>query len=717
MYPITASGAADANYTIGYVAGTLTVTPVGLTITANNQTKAYGAALPALTVGYSGFVNGDSAARLTPPPAVTTTGTASSAVGTYPITASGAADANYTIGYVAGTLTVTPVGLTITANNQTKAYGTALPLGSTAFSVGSGLVSGQSVTAVTLAATGGTVAAAAVGSYVITPSAATGTGGFLAANYIITYNSGTLTVNPLAVVLTGSRNYDGTTAAAAAIVSVVNAIGSDVVTVVSGNGTLAAAGVGVRTLTGSGTLALGGAAATNYTLSGASGTVTINAAPLTITANAQSKTYGTTLSLGTTAFSVSGLASEESVTAVNLAANGGTAATDPAGNYVITPSLAAGAGGFLASNYNITYNTASLTVNPAILTVTANNAVRVYGAANPAFTASYAGFANGQTLAASGVTGNPSWTTTATVTSPVPGPYPITPAIGMLAAANYSFSFVGGELTINKANTVAAMNSSANPALPGVSVTLTFTPSPVAPATGTPTGIVNFRIDGSFSGSPALSGGSAALTANLLAHGSHAVIGEYAGDGNFIGSTNIPLAQVIDTPPVAGSLTLYREAASGVQIKIAALLTNVYDADGDPITFVGVSATTTNGGTVSTNTGWIFYTPATGSTNSDAFTYTVSDGYVSVTGIVIVDIQVNADGPSSPNLAIAAQSNGSFLILGDGVPGLTYRIQLSDNLGGTNWQVLGTATANSFGVFRYIDTSSALIRFYRSVYP
>jgi hypothetical protein len=63
-----------------------------------------------LTVGYSGFVNGDTAASLTTAPTVTTTGTASSAVGTYPITASGAVDANYTISYVAGTLTVNPVG-------------------------------------------------------------------------------------------------------------------------------------------------------------------------------------------------------------------------------------------------------------------------------------------------------------------------------------------------------------------------------------------------------------------------------------------------------------------------------------------------------------------------------------------------------------------------------------------------------------------------------
>ena len=45
--------------------GTLTVTPAGLTITADDQTKVYGAALPTLTASYSGFVNGDTAASLT----------------------------------------------------------------------------------------------------------------------------------------------------------------------------------------------------------------------------------------------------------------------------------------------------------------------------------------------------------------------------------------------------------------------------------------------------------------------------------------------------------------------------------------------------------------------------------------------------------------------------------------------------------------------------
>ncbi|MGO9203159.1 MAG: beta strand repeat-containing protein, partial [Limisphaerales bacterium] len=304
----------------------------------------------------------------------------------------GAAAANYTLSGASGTVTIHTAPLTITAAAQAKTYGAALSLGTTAFSVGSGLAAGQTVTGVSLTANGGTAATAPVGSYVITPSGATGAGGFLAGNYNITYSTGTLAVNPLAVVLAGSRNYDGTTVAAAAILSVANVVGSDVVTVASGSGTLAGAGLGPQALTGSGTLALGGAAAANYTLSGASGTVTIHAAPLTITATAQAKAYGAALSMGTTAFSVgSGLAAGQTVTGVSLTANGGTAATAPVGSYVITPNGATGAGGFLAGNYNITYSTATLTVNKAILTVTANNAIRVYGQANPAFGANYAG--------------------------------------------------------------------------------------------------------------------------------------------------------------------------------------------------------------------------------------------------------------------------------------------------------------------------------------
>ncbi|MDB4918059.1 MBG domain-containing protein, partial [Mucilaginibacter sp.] len=105
-YPITAAGAVNPNYTISYVAGTLTVNKVGLTITADNKSKNYGEVNPPLMVSYAGFVNGDNSSSLTTQPTISTTGTLSSPVGNYPITASGAVGANYTISYVAGTLTI-----------------------------------------------------------------------------------------------------------------------------------------------------------------------------------------------------------------------------------------------------------------------------------------------------------------------------------------------------------------------------------------------------------------------------------------------------------------------------------------------------------------------------------------------------------------------------------------------------------------------------------
>src|SRR5262249_54163267 len=150
-------------------------------------TKVYGAANPALTVSYSGFVNGDTTASLATPPTVSTTATAGSGVGTYPITASGAAAANYTFTYVNGTLTVTPAPLTISADAKTKAYGAATPPLTVSYS---GFVNGDTAASLTTAPTVSTTATAGspAGTYTITVGPAA------SANYTITYQPGTLTV-------------------------------------------------------------------------------------------------------------------------------------------------------------------------------------------------------------------------------------------------------------------------------------------------------------------------------------------------------------------------------------------------------------------------------------------------------------------------------------------------------------------------------------------
>ena len=186
-YPITVSGAASPNYTISYASGTLTVNPAQLTIAAVSTSMIYGTVPPPLTATYSGFVNGDTASSLTAPPVLATIATAASPVGSYPITAGGAADPNYTISYASGTLTVSPAALTITAANASKVYGAALPTLSATYS---GFVNGDSANSLTTPPTLTTTATASspVGTYPITA------GGAADPNYTISYARGTLTV-------------------------------------------------------------------------------------------------------------------------------------------------------------------------------------------------------------------------------------------------------------------------------------------------------------------------------------------------------------------------------------------------------------------------------------------------------------------------------------------------------------------------------------------
>ncbi len=117
-YPITPGGGLDNNYSFKYVPGVLTVYKAALTARADAKSRVYGAANPALTITYSGFLNGDTVARLSSAPTASTTATATSVPGIYPITLKGGVDANYTIALANSTLTVLPQGLPPVANSD-----------------------------------------------------------------------------------------------------------------------------------------------------------------------------------------------------------------------------------------------------------------------------------------------------------------------------------------------------------------------------------------------------------------------------------------------------------------------------------------------------------------------------------------------------------------------------------------------------------------------
>ena len=153
--------------------------------------------------------------------------------------------------------------------------------------------------------------------------------------------------------------------------------------------------------------------------------------------------------------------------------------TRNAGQNKIVVVLGATLGGTDAGHYLLIPPVPKGNILPAPLTVTADNQTRAVGTANPTLTASYSGFAGGETLATSGVGGSPSLNTSATTTSAA-GSYPIVAGAGSLTAANYAFVFVNGTLTVTgSANSPASSGCRAalqRQADGGVQLTLTASP-------------------------------------------------------------------------------------------------------------------------------------------------------------------------------------------------------------------------------------------------
>jgi len=194
-------------------AGTGTITPASLTASIiGNPTKAYdGTTTAALASGnftLSGFVAGQGAtvSALTGSYASANVGngigvSANLVAGEF--TANGGTVlSNYTLPTTAaGTGTIAPAALTVTADVFTKIYGNSLSFAGTEFTI-NGLVANDTVTSVSLASAG-TAATAGVGGspYPVTASAAVGTG---LSNYAITYLPGTLTVTPRPITVTAN---------------------------------------------------------------------------------------------------------------------------------------------------------------------------------------------------------------------------------------------------------------------------------------------------------------------------------------------------------------------------------------------------------------------------------------------------------------------------------------------------------------------------------
>ncbi|MDM7998974.1 MAG: YDG domain-containing protein [Dehalococcoidia bacterium] len=439
------TGADAGNYYLVDPTTTADITPRPIEITADNQTKTYGNADPALTwtVTSGPLVGGD-----------TTTGAlardAGENVGLYCVTQGtlaindGNGGANYDLTFMNGQLDITQRAITITADNNGKAYGTPDP--ALTWTVTSGTLIGTDNVTGTLARNAGED----VGTYAITQGTLAiddGNGGL---NYDLTFVNGQFQIAARQLTINGitadNKVYDGTTFATVDFSGAVlnGVVGGDNVTVDYSGAIARFDNRNVdsgKTVTIIG-LVLTGADAGNYYLAPPTTTANITKADLTITAQPNTKTYDGTTSAAALPI-VTGLLPGDTVTGLAETydnANVGTGKTLSVTAYTVND-------GNSGNNYDVTLvNNTSGMIAAKALTITASNRSKTYGDtvtfAGTEFTAT--GLVAGDTITSVTLTSSGAGAAAAI------GTYPILPSAAVgTGLSNYGITYVNGILTVN----------------------------------------------------------------------------------------------------------------------------------------------------------------------------------------------------------------------------------------------------------------------------
>lgn len=384
-YAITANRNADdvnANYSLTFNPGTLTINPTPVTLTLGNTSMVYGDALPDFRnfATLTGAYNGDNLASAYPGASFTALATSAYPVGTYAVTTgSGFSNPNYVLTISSlGHLSITKAPLVIHANNASRYYGDANP----AFTVASatGWKNGDTLAAIPdLVLTSSATAASNVGSYAIVPTGR-------AANYELVAGSGTLTVNkaPVNVYLNAATRYYGDadplfTATYQGLKNGETAL----------PGLYPVSNTNQYTPVGNYVVSAGGVTSfQNYLPTFHAGVLTVAPRPLTVAANDASRTYGDLNNplLGVT---VSGATAWDAAQAATFWA-GSTSATQrsDAGSYAIdvTPNPYGNIQFDNQGNYAVSFIPGTLTVNRALAQIRANPVTMVWGDDRPPLT-------------------------------------------------------------------------------------------------------------------------------------------------------------------------------------------------------------------------------------------------------------------------------------------------------------------------------------------
>jgi hypothetical protein len=325
---LQASQAATNTYLAAAKTATFTVGKVNLTLTAGNAVRVFGAVNSTFTGTLNGAVNGDTLTET-----FSTTATAASPVGTYPIvpSASGPKIANYIITATNGTLTVTE-GSFITFTVPTHTYGNA-PFAVAATSPSTGAIT-YSVLSGPATVSGSTVTITGAGTVALRASQ-TAAGGYLAstqtASFLVNKAALSATANNIARVF-GAANptFTGT---------LMGAVNGDILTENFSTNATAASPVGSYLIVPT----VSGAKVANYTVTATNGALTITqvGTATTFSLSNQNTTLTATVASLTSGVPTGSVTFSEGQTPVGTGTlvNGIATVTTtsfPAGNVVIT---------------------------------------------------------------------------------------------------------------------------------------------------------------------------------------------------------------------------------------------------------------------------------------------------------------------------------------------------------------------------------------------
>ena len=241
---------------------------------------------------------------------------------------------------------------------------------------------------------------------------------------------------------------------------------------------------------------------------------------------------------------------------------------------------------------------------------------------------------------------------------------------------------------VNTASTTTGLASSANPSLPGSSVTFTAT------VTSGATGTVTFYDGVTSLGTGTISGTTATFSTSGLSVGSHSITAVYGGNSNYATSTSSVLSQAVNKNSTTTSLASSANPA----------------ALGDSVTF---TATVTSGATGSVtfyDGGTSLGTVSLSGTSATLTTASLTAGSHSITAVYAGDAtydtstsgavnQVMAAAPlvtSNPaGVTVNAGATATFTAAGIGNPAPTVQWQVSTN-GGTTWANIAGATSATY---------------------